>query len=577
MSQNCANYNRILSIASTKVENNRGGGYERIIGDHCVKINGNTKHFLFSNSSVAKSGINYFTYDGGEERMNNHASELNAQQSATVNRRVGPKILHPILKDIFHEQKEINIYVKDLNNVSELINTNNENANVKNIIARINSRNEGIEVAGVTPDNVQGNTIIRFKLKGKSNSTDIKTTDRRVEPFCYPLLFPYGENGWSVDMTIKVPFMKYLASRILMPEKNLFMTSKTGRVLNVNRFQMLARLMQYYIVESVSRGIDYRLEWYRNNKSTIFGEISKNLNLNNDEFIDEDEDITDMNNDQNKERDVMNNSNATYLAESFFGSPRHLKSLAINALAIVSELGPPTFFITVTTDTRWNEIQEVLLEGQTAFDRPDVVCQIFKARLQALLHNLKKGKYFNNGKVQYIMYVIEYQHRGLPHAHIVVRLDNHPTDEQSDVMKLRYISQHIQARYPQQILNCTQTETDIYKTYFDLIESKMIHKCSTQAPNGCKKDTNSRCRHGFSEHVQNISDTFDERGYPVYFRPNEDDLMVVAHNKKLLLDWNGHCNVEYCGKTYAVLYLYNYLFKGKHFSFIFVMYSFNYY
>ena len=90
----------------------------------------------------------------------------------------------------------------------------------------------------------------------------------------------------------------------------------------------------------------------------------------------------------------------------------------------------------------------------------------------------------------------------------------------------------------------------------------MIHKCSTQAPNGCKKDISSRCKHGFSELIQNDCDSFDEKGYPVYYRPNEEDLMVVAHNKELLLDWNGHCNVEYCGRTYAVLYLYNYLFKG---------------
>jgi hypothetical protein len=53
MSKNGTNYNSILSIASKKVENNRGGGYEKIVGDHCVKINGNTKHVLFSNTSTA--------------------------------------------------------------------------------------------------------------------------------------------------------------------------------------------------------------------------------------------------------------------------------------------------------------------------------------------------------------------------------------------------------------------------------------------------------------------------------------------------------------------------------------------
>jgi hypothetical protein len=316
-------------------------------------------------------------------------------------------------------------------------------------------------------------------------------------------------------------------------------------------------------VESVSRAIDYRLEWFKNNRSTIFGEVSNNLNINNDDVEVADDENVFLNNEMDRERDVMNSSNSTYLAESFFGSPRHLKKLAINALAIVSELGPPTFFITVTTDTRWEEIQEMLLPGQTAFDRPDIVCIVFKARLQALIHNLRTGKYFEKGIVQYIMYVIEYQHRGLPHAHIVVRLNNHPENEE-EIAKLRFISKHIQARYPNALpLNSSAAEKVLYDKYVDLITSKMLHKCSTQAPNGCKKDIDARCRHGYSETVQNESDSFDEKGYPVYFRPNEDDLMVVPHNKELLLDWNGHCNVEFCGKTYAVLYLYNYLFKGN--------------
>ena len=56
--------------------------------------------------------------------------------------------------------------------------------------------------------------------------------------------------------------------------------------------------------------------------------------------------------------------------------------------------------------------------------------------------------------------------------------------------------------------------------------------------------------------------SFDEKGYPVYHRPNEADLKVVAHNKEILLDQKGHINVEFCGKTHAVMYLYNYLFKG---------------
>ena len=39
--------------------------------------------------------------------------------------------------------------------------------------------------------------------------------------------------------------------------------------------------------------------------------------------------------------------------------------------------------------------------------------------------------------------------------------------------------------------------------------------------------------------------------------------MVVPNNRDLLLDWEGHINVEYAGSTYSVLYLYKYLFKGN--------------
>jgi hypothetical protein len=61
-------------------------------------------------------------------------------------------------------------------------------------------------------------------------------------------------------------------------------------------------------------------------------------------------------------------------------------------------------FMTLTFNTKWPEVQEMLLQGQTAFMRADIVTQVFKARLEALLHNLRSGKYFNS-KLTYIMRV----------------------------------------------------------------------------------------------------------------------------------------------------------------------------
>lgn len=77
-------------------------------------------------------------------------------------------------------------------------------------------------------------------------------------------------------------------------------------------------------------------------------------------------------------------STPTYLSSSHHGSRRHLRQLAINALVLVSEMGPPTNFNTLTCNTAWSEIKDKLFPGQTAYDRPDVVCMVFKQRLMAL-------------------------------------------------------------------------------------------------------------------------------------------------------------------------------------------------
>ena len=146
----------------------------------------------------------------------------------------------------------------------------------------------------------------------------------------------------------------------------------------------------------------------RNSQHTIFGE--NEIPPLRDEELDVNEDQGDYSGDPNGQ-------SKSYLSKSFPGSPRHLRGLAQNALTVVSQLGRPTLFITVTCNTHWPEIQSRLFKGQTAFDRPDVVVQVFKARLSALIHNLKHGKYFGRRICSFMMYVIEWQNRGLPHRY----------------------------------------------------------------------------------------------------------------------------------------------------------------
>jgi len=43
-----------------------------------------------------------------------------------------------------------------------------------------------------------------------------------------------------------------------------------------------------------------------------------------------------------------------------------------DAMAIVAKFGKPDLFITMTCNPKWREIEENLLPGQQASDRPDI-------------------------------------------------------------------------------------------------------------------------------------------------------------------------------------------------------------
>jgi len=71
----------------------------------------------------------------------------------------------------------------------------------------------------------------------------------------------------------------------------------------------------------------------------------------------------------------------------------------------------------MTTNPNWLEIRERLLPGQTAADRPALVCCAFRGRLKKLIDFFKNSRF---GGLIYIVSVVEFQKRGLPHVHILL-------------------------------------------------------------------------------------------------------------------------------------------------------------
>ena len=108
------------------------------------------------------------------------------------------------------------------------------------------------------------------------------------------------------------------------------------------------------------------------------------------------------------------------LPASFPGGPRAMSQNYLDAMSIVKRYGKPDYFLTMTANPSWPEIQNALRYGETAANRPDLVARVFRIKFQVLLDKLLKEHVL--GKVVAYSWVIEFQKRGLPHAHLLIIL-----------------------------------------------------------------------------------------------------------------------------------------------------------
>ncbi|KAK1607701.1 hypothetical protein QYE76_031374 [Lolium multiflorum] len=111
------------------------------------------------------------------------------------------------------------------------------------------------------------------------------------------------------------------------------------------------------------------------------------------------------------------------LSSGFVGSKRYMAQNYQDEMAICRSYGAPDLFVTFTCNPKWDEVADALRfePGQKPADRPDIVSRVFKMKLDQLYGEVKNGTTF--GKTRAVLYTVEFQKRGLPHAHILVWLD----------------------------------------------------------------------------------------------------------------------------------------------------------
>jgi len=157
------------------------------------------------------------------------------------------------------------------------------------------------------------------------------------------------------------------------------------------------------------------------------------------------------------------------------------------------------------------------------------------------------------------LYTIEFQKRGLPHAHILIFL--HPSSKYPNPADINRI---ISAEIPN-----PNTQKELYH----LVKTHMIHgPCGlSKTSSPCMK--NNKCSKFFPKNWQEET-IVDQEGFPVYRRRSSnahtvtkcgitlDNRHVVPYNPMLLLKYQAHINMEWCNQRTSIKYLFKYIHKG---------------
>lgn len=122
--------------------------------------------------------------------------------------------------------------------------------------------------------------------RGKTIVT-LRNIDNRVEPFTYPLFYPMGTFGFSINIPLKMPYpsRQYITrlelacyriafrpevAKCILPTDNI--SSPDLRSVKFNALHFGGRLFQQYLVDTYIRVEQDRIQWIKANQKKLLAD-----------------------------------------------------------------------------------------------------------------------------------------------------------------------------------------------------------------------------------------------------------------------------------------------------------------
>ncbi|XP_019231846.1 PREDICTED: uncharacterized protein LOC109212634 [Nicotiana attenuata] len=367
------------------------------------------------------------------------------------------------------------------------------------------------EIAAIWVDENDGSAIHTPHLQIYTHSDKTQRVNYYFgcyDPLQYPLLFPHGQSGWHCGIK-KLPKPENIPrSRTLEFEQlpNIKKFTSVDGYLDMEAQNLQKRKRKRDVV-SVREYYCYKLQMRNNDEDEILhtGRLFQQYSV--DEYI---------------KLETQRLDFVSFNQDLFrMGGPRDMRQRYMDAIALVQRFRKPDLFITMTCNLSWTEIKEQLWSTDEAQNRPDLITRVFRAKIEELKTDILKRNIF--GKVVAFMYTVEFQKRGLSHAHILIILGN-----KHKLLTAEAYDDIIRAELPD-----GKAEPDLRKI---VIKHMMHGPCVYRRRN--------------TGEVVKVREQY------------LDNSWVVPYNPYLLGKFNCHINVEVCSDIKVVKYLYKYICKG---------------
>ncbi|XP_074293620.1 uncharacterized protein LOC141620718 [Silene latifolia] len=410
--ENIRSYNNMFSFTSMggKIDHsvNRGRG------PYTFRIGGENTHLIGSllpNNDAPPKFCQLYIYDTEEELKH----RKNALSSTN-----GIQFDDGLMKDLKQMVDRYNVLAKSFRMARDRL---HQGADGEVRLRLISARNTDGRTYNL-PLLSRGGGLIVGDMENTVDSRDIVVEERsgRLQRISelhasylalqYPILFPRGEDGHRLGIPHSQHFIASSSSnentrdKLTLREWFAFRIQDKSSAKEYPTILMGGKLFQQFVADGCTMIEFDRLKYIRFNQPKLRSENFKNL-----------ENVAAIGQTNPSSAGVR-----FIVPSSFKGSKGYMRETYQDTMTICRWCGYPDLFITFTCNPKWLEITRFVKKkkGLRPEDRPDILTRVFKLKLDELMRDLKERHIF--GRTRAVVYTIEFQKRGLPHAHILLFL-----------------------------------------------------------------------------------------------------------------------------------------------------------